>query len=300
MHTRLLIFSTLFVFSCTSGNDTDDTTSETGPCTDEPTEVWVSAEDVDPELRLMADDRLLMAAGVRALRGCEDLEGPLAAMNWWTVRDPEANDAYTATVGPLVMNLGAKIVYSSSSGYTTLRVPEGTVPDGTPWLQAKLDLPLYPSAESFAGMIAGEAWLRVGGYKLNETTDIDYDFVFQRCFYGCEEIQANPGFITWPAGNMMVHLFNASQTEVRDAIEPLRTAIESVGLGNLHFVGYSWAQSVMRIQDIGVPEGGNGFWNDGTILINLGRSSAAETVLALDAYQAWLSTAQNNVVVVFE
>ena len=77
-------------------------------------EVWVSTK--RHLLRELAPGVVLEAVGVKALRGCESVSDiPLAAFNWWTVVEPEANAAYTA-----VVDEEAKI---------RLRQPRGTTPE---------------------------------------------------------------------------------------------------------------------------------------------------------------------------
>ena len=268
-------------------------------CTEEPKLIYLSAESVDRDIREMGNGNVFEGMGVRALRGCESLEGPLAALNWWTVLAPEENAAYDAVVGPLVFNLGAKIIYNNT-GNTVLMQPEGTTPEGTAWVQEKFVMPLYPSAEAFAGMITSEEWLSVGAYKMSEALNEDYDFVFQKCFYGCEAIQTNHAFMTWPAGRMMVHLLNGSQAQVQQAIEPLRSEIHASGLGLLYFVGYSWALPAAKLEGADEPiNSDRGFWNDATLLIHIVDSADPPAILELSAYQDFLQVTSNNTIVVF-
>lgn len=305
---KSLPFIFLFTVACSSQNEQPESPTEipsesideNNGCTEAPQEIWVSAEHVDPELRRLENGFLLEAFGVRALRGCEDISGPLAAMNWSTIDGQEGSDDYSEAVLPMLVEMGAKIIYVGQWSQV-LETPDGTQPDGSPWLQAELAMPLYPSAEQFAGMIASEAWLKVGGFKLNEINPEHYDFVLQKCFFGCDAVQAHDGFFAWPAGPMLAHHFNASQATVRAAIEPLKEAIHESGLGQLHFVGYSWALPKARITELGVPEqSGNGYWNDGTILISLSESENAQAIVALDAYANFMAAASRSVMVTFE
>ncbi len=280
--------------------DTKDDPSGKVLCSQEPESIFVSAADVDLELRTNPDGSVFTGIGVQALRGCEELGGPLAAMNWWTMRDSETGEAYNNAVGPLVFELGAKVIFSETDN-TVLVQPETELADGSPWVQETLTMPLYPSAEAFAQMITSKEWLTVGGYKLNETKGVDYDFVFQKCFYGCEVIQASQGFLTAPMGPMWVHHLNATQTEVRDAIEPLRLALEEGSWGRLYFVGYSWALPVGKNDDGGETQfTRNGFWNDATFLISVPEGMDYQKILDLPAYKAFLNIASNNTIVVFE
>ena len=293
-------------FAC---GDTIEDATETGvnaasevedACAAAPAEVWVSAEATPLSLRELAPGVVLQATGVRALRGCESLSDmPLAAFNWWTVRDAEANSEYGAAVMPLLVEMGAKLIFTGEDP-SILRQPTGATPEGTIWVHSKLDLPLYPSAEKFAEMIGGKAWLEVGEYKMQETNPEDYDFVFMKCFYGCETAQASESFLAFSGAKTMAHLFNGTQETLQNALEPLAAELADKTLGRIHFAGYAWALPVLRFDGLeDVQTNANGFWNDVVILIELEPGIEVGDVVILEAYQALMSQTSNDAIVLF-
>ena len=269
-------------------------------CAAAPAEVWVSAEAAPLSLREVAPGVVIQATGVRALRGCDSLSGmPLAAFNWWTVRDAEANSDYGAAVMPLLVEMGAKLIFTGEDP-STLRQPSGETPEGTVWVHSKLDLPLYPSAEKFAEMIGGEAWLEVGGYKMQETTPEDYDFVFMKCFFGCEAVQDSESFLAFSGAQTMGHLFNGTQEALQNGLEPLAAELADKTLGRIHFAGYAWALPVLRFDGLeDVQTNANGFWNDAVILIELEPGIEPGDIILLEAYQNLMMNTQNDAMVLF-
>ena len=308
MKFKLSRFSVLgilvYLMACGSEESTQPSTTVNAgvevECNTEPEEVWVSAEEAPLALRELAPGVVLEAVGVKALRGCELVsDTPIAAFNWWTVVEPEANAEYTAVVGQLLMELGAKIIFTGEDP-RTLRQPSGTTPEGTAWIHPKLDLPLYPSAEAFAGMLSSEAWLEVGKYKMQETNAEDYDFVFMKCFYGCEAVQAAETFIGFSGAPTLAHLFNGSQSALNSALDPLAAELEAKAFGRLHFAGYAWALPMMRFDGLeGDQPNENGFWHDATILIELEPGIEPGDIILLEAYQNLMMNTQNDAIVLF-
>ena len=293
-------------FAC---GDTIEGSTETGVnaaseaedvCPSAPSEVWVSAEAAPLSLREVAPGVVLQATGVRALRGCESISDmPLAAFNWWTVRDAEANSEYGAAVMPLLVEMGAKLIFTGEDP-SILRQPSGATPEGTVWVHSKLDLPLYPSAEKFAEMIGGEAWLEVGEYKMQETNPEDYDFVFMKCFWGCEAVQDSESFLAFSGTRTMGHLFNGTQETLQNALEPLAAELADKTLGRIHFAGYAWALPVLRFDGLeDVQTNANGFWNDAVVLIELEAGIEVGDVVILESYQALMSQTSNDAIVLF-
>lgn len=305
LFTSLILFM-LIGLGCTDGNsDSDDQISNnidevTELCTTAPSEVWVSAEATPISLREVAPGIVIQETGVRALRGCESISDmPLAAFNWWTVRDAEANSEYGAAVMPLLVEMGAKLIFTGEDP-SILRQPSGATPEGTVWVHSKLDLPLYPSAEKFAEMIGGEAWLEVGEYKMQETNPEDYDFVFMKCFHGCEAVQDSASFLGFSGAKTMAHLFNSSQETLENALEPLAEELAERTLGRIHFAGYAWALPVLRFDGLDdIQTNANGFWNDAAILIELEAGVEVGDVVILEAYQSLMSQTSNDAIVLF-
>ena len=148
--------------------------SQPADCVQPPTEVFVSAEEVPLELRELSPGITIEGFGIRALRGCEDLDGPLAAFNWWTVRVAEGSDEYGAQVSQFLIAKGARII-AFGDVQVVIEAPPGRAPDDTPWIQATLQLPLYPSARDMAGMLASREYLEIGAFKLTEQDNDDYN-----------------------------------------------------------------------------------------------------------------------------
>ena len=61
------------------------------------------------EVREVAPGVAVEGFGIRALRGCEELDGPLAAFNWWTVRDLQGSDEYGAQVSQFLIAMGGRV-----------------------------------------------------------------------------------------------------------------------------------------------------------------------------------------------
>ena len=262
--------------------------SQPADCVEPPTEVFVSAEEVPLEMRELSPGIAIEGFGIRALRGCEDLDGPLAAFNWWTVRDAEGSDEYGAQVSQFLIAMGARIL-AFGDVQEVIEAPPGRAPDDTPWIQATLQLPLYPSARDMAGMLASREYLEIGAFKLTEQDNDDYDFVLMRCFFGCESVQSNPAFVTPDTTSLKIaHLFNASQEELAAAVPALEAELAASGLGRLYFAGYAWAQPFARLDpEIPGSDIGRGFWNDGLLLVIPAADVPITDILELDAYRAF-------------
>ena len=96
---------------------------------------------------------------------------------------------------------------------------------------------------------------------MQETSSEDYDFVFMKCFYGCEAVQAAETFIGFSGVSTMAQLFNGSQSSLKSALEPLAEELEAKALERLHFAGYAWAIPMMRFDGLeGDQPNDNGFW----------------------------------------
>ena len=302
MQSRCLVLSFVVLVGLASWGCGSGAKPPEAGCEEAPAEVWRSAMEVDPAVREVAPGVFLEEVGVRALRGCEDLDGPLAAFNWWTVRDAEGNAEYGSQVVQFLIAMGAKLIFSGNVA-EVFDEPVGRAPDGTPWIQETLSMPLYPSAWDFAGMISSREYLEIGSYKLSEQDNDDYDFVFMKCFFGCGAIEGAPGFFdAFKPVPTLAHLFNASQGELRNAVGPLDRALRESGLGELYFAGYAWATPGIRL-NVELPEGvdsARGFWNDGLILVSLAPGATAEQVLALDAYRDFLDTTGNDATVLLQ
>ena len=84
---------------------------------------------------------------------------------------------------------------------------------------------------------------------MQETNPGDYDFVFMKCFYGCEAVQAADSFIGFSGAPTLAHLFNGSQSVLKSALDPLAAELEAKAFGRLHFAGYAWALPMMKTRN---------------------------------------------------
>jgi hypothetical protein len=121
--------------------------------------------------------------------GCNTLEQPLAAVNWYihpaNQDDIDSLAAYGARMGLILWSYGTRLLFNSGETEPLMETKTLLAPGD------RLDLPLYGHAEAFARMVTSQAFLDIASLK----TDVDfesYSFVFQECVSGCDTLAAFP------------------------------------------------------------------------------------------------------------
>lgn len=115
-------------------------------CAAAPTVYRHAIDDRPVATRTMPGHGVVVATGVIARDGCSSIDGPLAAVNWWTTNDkPLLEEKYDSVVGPLALR-HARIIFAGDSR-EVIRAAEAQLLD-----HETLAVVLYHSAESFSEM----------------------------------------------------------------------------------------------------------------------------------------------------
>ena len=84
--------------------------------------------------------------------GCGPLEGPLVALNWFSIRDREAFERYAPIATSVLIDHGHRTILESHR-VETFEAPPGTPSTGGAFVHGELVLARYRSAGSFLDMI---------------------------------------------------------------------------------------------------------------------------------------------------
>jgi hypothetical protein len=271
----------------TTGDGDTAATSLEFPCDDPSRQVHADISDRDPATRTFVEGVVIDGVWVSALEGCEDISGSLAAMNWYSVSDVDAATAYSNAVMPLLIDSGAKILFSGNG--TEPAGPEDLV------LHDVIAVPLYLSAEAFVDMVASEEFMSVVHYKEEGVAD-EYSFGFQRCLVGCEDLPES-GVLPAISVPALVHHFTLDDVVLEDHLDALSEAIEADGAGQLAYAGKLIASGWLQYDDGSLHPFYDPMGVEGSLIIALDDVEDAARVLALPEYASFLELTPADVAV---
>ncbi len=263
-------------------------------CTSAPAEYRLDISDRPAETRTLLGHGVMRATGVIARDECTSIEGPLAAINWWTTNDHEmlAND-YDAIVGPLAFNY-ARLVFSGE-GAQNVSMTEGPIPD-----HDTLAVVLYHSAASFSELTGSQIHLEAVPIKEAAVAE-NYSFGLHRCVIGCEipDLPPFPAQIQGPALAVQYSMPDFVADDVDEAFANIRDAVAADGTASLAYAGRLVGQSFHEMDDGTRTRPFLSEGVDGTLLFALDSLDDVERVLAVPEVAAFIDGTAANVVVSF-
>ncbi len=264
-------------------------------CAGTPDEYRLDITDRPVDTRTLLGHGVINATGVIARDGCTSIDGPLAAINWWTTIDKERLEIeYDAIVGPLAFKY-SRLVFSDEDA-ESIRVAESPIPD-----HDTLAVVLYHSAESFTELTGSEIHLKAVPIKEASVADA-YSFGLHRCVIGCE----NPDLPVFPAqvqGSVLVIQYSMPDfkaSEIDQSYNEIRDALAVDGRATLAYAGRLAGQSFHELEDGTRTRPFLSEGVDGTLLFELENLNDAEGILSISEVAEFLDETTADVVVTFK
>jgi hypothetical protein len=119
-------------------------------------------------------------------RGCAGLDGPLVALNWFSIADPERFARYEAAVVNVLRSQGHRAMLGSRR-VETLLAPTGVPAGGGAYEHEVFALAWYASAGGFLDFLRSEAQQMGIPDQQAGARQSDYVWGLQRCIIGCAD-----------------------------------------------------------------------------------------------------------------
>ena len=264
-------------------------------CTAAPAVYRHAIDDRPVATRTMPGHGVVVATGVIARDGCSSIDGPLAAVNWWTTNNkPLLEEKYDSVVGPLALR-HARIIFAGDSR-EVIRAAEAPLLD-----HETLAVVLYHSAESFSEMIGTQTHMSVVQFKEQAVADA-YSFGLQRCVVGCDDLNLLPfpPNVTGPALAVHYSLPGADAADVDRAFGVVRDALAADGRSTLAFAGRHIGTSFHEFEDGARTRPFETEGVDGTLVFELKDLGDARQILQIPEVTEFLDNTAADLAVTFD
>lgn len=265
------------------------------PDANAPDEYRLDISDRPVDTRTLDGHGVIRATGVIARDDRASIDGPLAAINWWTTLDKEtlAKD-YDAVVGPLALQY-SRLIFASEDALS-VRAAQSPLPD-----HDTLAIVLYHSAEAFTELTGSETHLKAVPIKEAVVADA-YSFGLHRAVIGCDDLDL-PAFPAQIQGSALVVKFSMPDfeaTRIDTAYNTLRDALASDGRAKLAYASRLVGQSFHELEDGTRTHPFLSEGVDGVLLFELENLDDAEQILSVSEVAAFLAETAASLAVAFE
>lgn len=287
---------------------------------------------VNAELRIdLRHENLTAANGERAVasvmkarNGCDDLDHPLVAFNWFTLTDWWSTIRfyrYQMFAVQKVANV-AKVqsVVFLGRGPTILSQPESPGPASgaawhQPWVHRSATMPYYPSAKSILHMVdaSRDSYFEQIAAKHAAIGESGY-FGMQTCLVNCEALlaPAPPSFLSTISiipdakvrAPVLIHHMNTSRETLDAFLVAMQAALAKNGKVTMAYAGWTTADAFTETESGKlIPILQKPLWQDATIMYSPTTAMTGDELAAIVAAQApqqdFLRTATNNVLLLY-
>ncbi len=269
----------LFLITVILGCGDDDSPEQVGP--DEPclSSVTLERESLPFQLEVAAVTP----------EGCAQLEGPLAAFNWFSFADPDSYLTYGAAISQILADRGTKIL-ATGERRATIEAPSGVPSSGGAYVHEELAIPLYPSASGFMDMVASPEFQEIIPLQQRGARQEDYIFGFQRCIVGCESRTTAVATDDVP---LLLHIFRFEGEDLENAILLLARAAEAPEMvyGGKLIARFRTVVGGVNVNTQNAP------WGEGTVVFRVESEAAARSWIASEVFRTFRDDTSEDVLV---
>jgi hypothetical protein len=221
--------------------------------------------------------------------GCAGLDGPLVALNWFSLADPERYRRYEAAVVDVLRAAGHRPLVGGRR-VETLVAPAGAPAGGGSYEHEAFALAWYSSAGGFLDFLRSEAQQRGIPDQQAGARQSDYVWGLQRCIIGCGEAPL-------PENELLVaHIF---RYEGRDIDRSIRALARTRGAPEVFYAAENVAELRVLLGTVSVnPQ--KPPWGRGAIVFRVASRDAAVAWLADRAYGDFRRETAEDVIVLVE
>lgn len=280
--------------------------------------------DLRPENLTAANGERAVASVIKARNGCDDLDRPLVAFNWFTLNDWWSSIKFYRyqmfAVQKVSKVAGVQSVVFLGRGPKILTQPAAFGPaSGTPWRQPwvhrSATMPFYPSAKSILHMVdaSRDTYFDQIEAKHAAIGDTGY-FGLQQCLVNCDALWAAepPSWLTRvsiiPSSKIhaptLVHHMNVSREALEAFLPAMQEALAADGGVAMVYAGWTAADTFTETESGAlIPILQKPLWQDATIMYAPTRQMTADELAAAvggaEPQKRLLQTATNNVLLLY-
>jgi hypothetical protein len=221
--------------------------------------------------------------------GCAGLDGPLVALNWFSLADAERYARYEAAVVDVLRANGHRAMMGGRR-VETLLAPTGTPAGGGAYEHEAFALAWYSSARGFLDFLRSEAQQRGLPDQQAGARQADYVWGLQRCIIGCDDAPQ-------PENELLVaHIF---RYEGRDIDRSVRALARTRGAPEVFYAGENVAELRVLLGAASVnPQ--KPPWGRGVIVFRVPSRDAAVAWLAAAAFADFRRESAEDVIVLLQ
>jgi hypothetical protein len=221
--------------------------------------------------------------------GCAGLDGPLVALNWFSLADRETFLRYETHVGDVLRAHGHRAT-ATGRRIETLMAPAGTPTGGGSYEHEAFALAWYSSAGGFLDFLRSEALQTIVLDQQAGARQSDYVWGLQRCIIGCAEAPPPENEI------LLAHIFRDAGGDLDHGIQKLAGAR---GAPAVFYAAENVAELRVRIGSLSVnPQ--KPPWGRGAIVFRVASRDAAVAWIANRAYTSFRRETAEDVIVLLQ